>query len=228
MWGRREFSIIQGNKAEKVAPLIPFLSLMHATICMDIADAEMHMVERFLTPSSTTTSASFIFFSLSASPSFTTPDYSHLKISKILVLHLICFILLFKIYSISILLCFWFLFFLVLCNFLFPHSLDIELLVYPVVLQLLLAVQKCDMWMPHEGCLSFLSIHGALWLHKGSAHAPYNHSYFWYQSAMKLNICVSLNRQSLPFNNEGNCKSRELLSMNVLDLHLLYSLSKRK
>lgn len=49
--GRLELGIVQCNvalKKKKLSLLLAFLSLMHAAICMYIADIEMHMVEGFL------------------------------------------------------------------------------------------------------------------------------------------------------------------------------------
>lgn len=85
--GRQDFSIIQGNVTENLALLIAFLSLMHASICMYIADIEMHMVGRFL--NSQSPPLSFIFLSLPFTSHTSLQPFQNL--CKISPFHLIYF-----------------------------------------------------------------------------------------------------------------------------------------
>lgn len=80
-WSLASFRVMclwKKKEKEKTIALLAFLSLMHAAICMYIADTEMHMVERFLNSPSHRLS-SFFFF-LSPSLCSTSPHPNHLRI----------------------------------------------------------------------------------------------------------------------------------------------------
>lgn len=99
--GRLELGIVQGNVVlkKKLSLLLALLSLMHANICMYIADIEMHMVERFLNSQTTIYLLSFSFSLFHSAPHHLIPTVA--KSSQNLfstILSDIYFPLLFKIY----------------------------------------------------------------------------------------------------------------------------------
>lgn len=77
-WSLASFRVMCLWKKRKTIALLAFLSLMHAAICMYIADIEMHMVERFL--NSPNHRLSSFFFFLSRSLCSTSPHPNHLRI----------------------------------------------------------------------------------------------------------------------------------------------------